>query len=95
MLSALRSEAMAVAETQANRPAGEIFSLPIVGETRVEDAVFYVAVSTLAMAGWVSWPTAALIGGAHALHQRAQNVIREGAIGEAREALIEAVDEAI
>jgi hypothetical protein len=85
---------MAASESQA-RAAEPICSLPIVGETLLEDAVFYVAVSTLATAGWVSWPTAALIGSAHALHQRARNIARTGAVSEAREGLIEAVDEAL
>jgi hypothetical protein len=70
-------------------------SLPIVGETTVEDAVFYTAVGAVAIAGWVSWPVAALIGGGHALHQRARNVIRTGAAGELRAGLIEAVDDVV
>jgi hypothetical protein len=64
-----------------------------VGATTVEDAVFYTAVGAVALIGWVSWPTAALVGTGHALHQRARNVIRAGAIGEAREGLLEAVDD--
>jgi hypothetical protein len=71
-----------------------IFSLPIVGPTMVEDAVFYTAVGAVAIVGWVAWPTAALIGTGHALHQRARNVIRAGAVGEARAGLIEAVEDA-
>lgn len=55
--------------------------------------MFYAAIGAVAIAGWVSWPTAALIGTGHALHQRARNVPREGAVGEAREALIEAADD--
>jgi hypothetical protein len=69
-------------------------SLPIVRETTVEDAVFYVAVGTVATLGWVPWATAGLIGSMHALHQRARNVVRTGRLGEARAGLIEAVDEA-
>lgn len=72
-----------------------ICSLPIVGGTTVEDAVFYSAVGAVAFFGLVSWPTAALIGTGHALHQRARNVIRSGAVGGAREGLIEAVDDVI
>jgi hypothetical protein len=64
-----------------------------VGATTVEDAVFYTAVGAVALIGWVSWPTAALVGTGHALHQRARNVIRAGAIGDAREGLLEAVDD--
>ena len=70
-----------------------ICSLPLVGATTVEDAVFYTAVGTVAVFGFVSWPAAALIGGGHALHQRARNVVRSGVVGETREGLIEAVDE--
>ena len=67
--------------------AQAVCSLPIVGATSVEDAVFYTAVGVVAVAGWVSWPTAALIGTGHALHQRARNVLRGWVTGEAREAL--------
>jgi len=70
-------------------------SLPIVGETTVEDAVFYAAVGTVAVIGWVPWPTAGLFGAAHAIHQRVRNVSRTGTIGEARKGLVEAVDEAL
>lgn len=72
-----------------------ICSLPVVGATTIEDAVFYAAVGTVAMFGLVSWPAAGLIGAGHALHQRARNVVRSGAIGETREGLIEAVDDVI
>lgn len=72
-----------------------ICSLPLVGPTTVEDAVFYTAVGGVALFGLVSWPAAALIGAGHALHQRARNVVRSGAIGETRQGLIEAVDEVI
>lgn len=70
-----------------------ICSLPLVGATSVEDAVFYGAVGTVAIFGWVSWPAAALFGTGHALHQRARNVARSGVVGETREGLIEAFDE--
>lgn len=86
---------MAVATTSTTRTPEPICSLPIVGATLIEDAVFYSAVGAVAMFGWVSWPTAALIGTGHALHQRARNVVRSGTVGEAREGLIEAVDEAL
>jgi uncharacterized membrane protein len=86
-----------VAVSEASAPSGiePICSLPIVGATTVEDAVFYTAVGAVAIVGLVSWPTAALIGTGHALHQRARNVIRAGAVGEAREALIEAAEDVI
>lgn len=76
-------------------PAKPICSLPVVGATTVEDAVFYTAVGAVAFTGLVSWPAAALIGGGHALHQRARNVIRAGAVEEAREGLLDAVDEVV
>lgn len=84
---------MAVSEVSAPTAIEPICSLPIVGPTTVEDAVFYTAVGAVAVVGLVSWPTAALIGTGHALHQRARNVIRTGAVGEAREALIEAAED--
>jgi hypothetical protein len=70
-------------------------ALPLLGETTVEDAVLYGAVGTLAAFGLVSWPTAALIGSAHALHQRARNVIRTGVVQEARKGLLDVVDETL
>ena len=70
-----------------------ICSLPLVGPTTVEDAVFYTAIGAVALFGWVSWPTSALIGAGHALHQRARNVVRSGALGQAREGLIEAFED--
>ena len=83
--------------TEKQPPAAieSVCSLPVVGPTTIEDAVFYAAVGAVAAFGLVSWPAAALIGGGHALHQRARNVVRSGAVGETREALIEAVDEVI
>lgn len=70
-----------------------ICSLPIVGPTTIEDAVFYTAVGAVAVAEFVSWPVAALMAGGHALHQRTRNVIRTGAIAETREGLIEAFED--
>jgi hypothetical protein len=84
---------MAVSEPRAAGAAEPLCSLPLVGATLVEDAVFYTAVGAVAFFGWVSWPTAALIGSGHALHQRARNVVREGTVGEAREGLVDAVEE--
>ncbi|MBV9007171.1 MAG: hypothetical protein JOZ98_08245 [Solirubrobacterales bacterium] len=55
--------------------------------------MFYAAVGAVAVFGLVTWPTAALVGGGHALHQRARNVIRTGAVGEAREGLLEAAED--
>jgi uncharacterized membrane protein len=86
---------MAVSERSAADAIDPLCSLPLVGATTVEDAVFYTAVGAVAIVGLVSWPTAALIGTGHALHQRARNVIREGAVGEARAGLIEAVGDVL
>jgi hypothetical protein len=72
-----------------------ICSLPVIGPTTVEDAVFYAAVGAAAAFGWVSWPAAALIGGGHGLHQRARNVVRTGDFGEARAGVIDAIDEVL
>ena len=86
---------MAVSEASESSAVAPVCSLPVVGATTVEDAVFYTAVGTVALVGLISWPTAALIGTGHALHQRARNVIRQGAVGETREGLIEAVDDVV
>jgi hypothetical protein len=86
---------MAASDGSGGSAVEPICSLPIVGDTTVEDAVFYATVGAVALFGVVSWPTAALIGGGHALHQRARNVIRTGAIGEAREGLIEAAEDVV
>ena len=87
---AVQAAAVAAEQSTAVKP---ICSLPIVGPTTVEDAVFYTAVGAVAVAELVSWPVAALMAGSHALHQRARNVVRTGAIGEARKGLIEAVED--
>jgi hypothetical protein len=84
---------MAGSEDSASTAIEPICSLPVVGATTVEDAVFYAGIGALALAELVSWPTAVLIGTGHALHQRARNVIRQGTVGEAREGLIDAFDE--
>jgi uncharacterized membrane protein len=86
---------MAVSKPLTRNAVDPICSLPVLGATTVEDAVFYTAVGAVAIVGLVSWPTAALIGTAHALHQRARNVIRGGAVGEAREGLLEVADEVL
>ena len=79
-----------VSKTQPASAAEPICSLPVVGATTMEDAVFYVTIGAVAMAELVAWPTAGLIATGHALHQRARNVARAGAMGEVREGLIEA-----
>jgi hypothetical protein len=82
-----------VAVVEPSTAVKPLCSLPLVGATTVEDAVFYTAVGTAALAELVCWPTAVLIAGGHALHQRARNVIRTGAGGEVREGLIEAFED--
>ena len=83
-------QATAAAHPTAIKP---ICSLPLVGPTTIEDAVFYTAVGAVAVAEFVSWPVAALMAGGHALQQRTRNVVRTGALGEAREGIIEAFEE--
>lgn len=70
--------------------------LPFVGETTIEDVTFYGVLGAVTLAELVSWPTAALIGSAHALHQRAHN-LRERGIrrGEFMEGALEATEEMI
>jgi hypothetical protein len=83
------------AEPVAPTSPEALCSLPIVGETTLEDAVFYAAVGAVAAFGFVPWPTAGLVTSLHALHQRARNVTRTGAVGAAREGIIEAVDDVL
>ena len=84
---------MAGLQSSRSSTVEPLCSLPVVGATTVEDAVFYGAVGAVTIFGLVSWPTAALIGTGHALHQRARNVVRAGRFEEAREGLIEAMDD--
>jgi len=80
-------------ESSVEVPPDQLCALPIIGRTTVEDAVFYSITGAVAVVGWVSWPTAALFATAHALHQRARNIRREGAVEEVRSGLLEVVDE--
>lgn len=73
--------------------AKSICSLPVVGPTTIEDAVFYGTIGAVALAELVSWPVAGLIATGHAFQQRARNVVRTGAYGEAREGMIEAFED--
>jgi hypothetical protein len=74
-------------------PRGPLCTLPVVGATTVEDAVFYSLTGVVAVVELVSWPTAALFAAAHALHQRARNIPRTGTIRELRAGFVDAVDE--
>jgi hypothetical protein len=80
-------------QTSPASPPDQLVSLPLVGETTLEDALFYAVVGAVAGFGWVQWPTAALFASAHALHQRARNVRRTGNVEEARAAMLDVVDE--
>jgi hypothetical protein len=82
-------------EPAASPTLQPVGTLPVVGETTVEDAVFYAAVGAVAVFGWVPWQTAALVGSVHALHQRFRNVTRSGTVEEAREGLLEAVEDVV
>lgn len=84
---------VAAEQSKQSTAVKPICSLPIVGPTTIEDAVFYTAVGAVAVAEFVSWPVAALIAGGHALQQRTRNVVRTGAFGEAREGIVEAFEE--
>jgi hypothetical protein len=55
--------------------------------------MFYTTVGAVAAVGLVSWPTAALFGGVHALLNAFEMSFRAGAVGEARAGLLEAVDD--
>ncbi|HEY6760695.1 MAG TPA: hypothetical protein VI318_14450 [Baekduia sp.] len=76
-------------------PPEPLYTLPVVGDTSLEDTVFYAIVGVVAAFGLVPWPTAGLFGAAHAVHQRARNVVRTGAVEEAREGLIDVVDDVL
>jgi hypothetical protein len=56
-------------------PPGQLFTMPLLGPTTIEDVAFYGVLGIVTVAELVSWPTAALIGSAHALHQRARFVL--------------------
>jgi hypothetical protein len=65
----------------------------VVGKTNVEDLVFYGVVGGVTVLRLVSWPTALLVGTAHALHQRARNAAgRESEEEEALEGIVEGLE---
>jgi len=72
-------------------PRKAVLSLPLVGATRVEDLAFYGALGAVTVFKFVSWPTAAFIGTAHALHQRAHNL--RGRRGEFVEGTLEVTED--
>jgi predicted S18 family serine protease len=72
---------------------GQILSLPFLGATTVEDVTFYGVLGVVTVVKVVSWPTAALFGTVHVLHQRARNLAAHGhERGEMIEGTIEATE---
>jgi hypothetical protein len=69
----IEEKARVTVETQEAIPR-TLFSLPFLGETTVEDVTFYGVLGAVTVLELVAWPTAALIGSAHALHQRARHI---------------------
>jgi len=57
-------------------PPGQLCTIPLLGPTTIEDVAFYGVLGAVAVAELITWPTAALIGSAHALHQRARYVLQ-------------------
>jgi len=73
-----------------------LFSLPLVGPTTVEDVTFYTVLGVVTVVKLVHWPTAALIGSVHVLHQRARNLALSGSErGEFLEGTLEATEELV
>jgi hypothetical protein len=70
---------------------GAIATLPFVGVTTIEDVAFYTVLGAVTAIKLVSWPTAALIGSAHVLHQRARNMM---AVSSERAEILEGALEA-
>jgi hypothetical protein len=79
--------------TESEDPRKPVLSLPLVGATRVEDLAFYGALGAVTVFKFVSWPTAAFIGTAHALHQRAHNL--RGRRGEFLEGTLEVTEDIV
>lgn len=77
--------------TESKDPRKAVLSLPLVGATRIEDLAFYGALGAVTVFKFVSWPTAAFIGTAHALHQRAHNL--RGKRGELIEGTLEVTED--
>ncbi len=95
MTEAIQTEAQVVVGPPKS-PPGALFSLPIVGPTTVEDVTFYGVLSVVTVVKLVHWPTAALIGSVHVLHQRARNLALSGSErGELLEGTLEATEELV
>jgi len=93
MAQSVEIEATEVVTTieESEDPRKAVLSLPLVGATRVEDLAFYGALGAVTVFKFVSWPTAAFIGTAHALHQRAHNL--RGRRGEFVEGTLEVTED--
>lgn len=93
MTQSVEIEATEVVTTieESEDPRKAVLSLPLVGATRVEDLAFYGALGAVTVFKFVSWPTAAFIGTAHALHQRAHNL--RGRRGEFLEGTLEVTED--
>ena len=89
-ITATDGEAIPV-EVEDPKESKPIVSLPLVGATRIEDVAFYGALGAVTVFKFVSWPTAAFIGTAHALHQRAHNL--RGKRGEFLEGTLEVTED--
>ena len=96
MTEVTQPETTEVAVRPAKGVPSPLLTLPLVGPTTVEDVAFYGILSVVTVAKLVSWPTAALIGSAHVLHQRARNLALSGhERGELIEGTLEATEEMI
>jgi hypothetical protein len=95
MTQSVEIEATEVVTTieESEDPRKPVLSLPLVGATRVEDLAFYGALGAVTVFKFVSWPTAAFIGTAHALHQRAHNL--RGRRGEFLEGTLEVTEDIV
>jgi hypothetical protein len=96
MTEVTQVETTEVAVRPAKGMPGSLVSLPLVGPTTIEDVAFYGVLGVVTVVKLVSWPTAALIGSAHILHQRARNLALSGhERGELIEGTLEATGELI
>ncbi len=95
MTEVIHTEAQVTVEPAKETPPA-LFSLPLVGPTTVEDVTFYTVLGVVTVVKLVHWPTAALIGSVHVLHQRARNLALSGSErGEFLEGTLEATEELV
>jgi hypothetical protein len=94
-MTEVKEHAAVAATAQEQGLPGVLFTMPVIGPTTVEDVAFYGALGIVTLAELVAWPTAALIGSAHALHQRARFVLHtQHLAGTARAEVLEGALEA-